>query len=101
MLNVAIDNKKELRTAFGVLAIFWCAAFLFYLISWRTIAFILVTMGAVAASERFNRIVVYAKTTKVRALTILLWIAVVIVTAIFAFDVFPWPHGSPFASSSG
>lgn len=94
-MRVSVDHKKELRLAFAILAIFWLAAALFLLLSWRIPAFILLVMGMFAASERFFRVVKQGDSSRVRVIAACTWAAVLVATFGCAFLFHPMlSHGA-------
>jgi len=97
-VRVPVDHRKELRAAFTVLALFWLATALCYFVGWVTPAFIAAALGALAASERFFRIVNYSPSRFIRYATSCVWLVVAVAT--FALGVFCLaPNSLPHAGA--
>jgi hypothetical protein len=97
-VKVVVNHGKELRAAFTVLAIFWSVAGLCYFFGWAAPAFIVAALGALAASERFFRVVANSPSLFVRIATSCVWLAVIAAT--FGLGVaLLVPHGLSHAGS--
>ena len=79
-MRVPVNHGKELRVAFTVLAIFWVITGLCYFLGWATQAFIVAALGALAASERFFRVVANTSSLFVRIVASCAWLAVIAAT---------------------
>ena len=79
-MRVPVDHGKELRAAFTVLAIFWVITGLCCFFGWATPAYIVAALGALAASERFFRVVANTSSLFVRIAASCVWLVVIAAT---------------------